>query len=133
MRRHLSVATLSVTTLSAAASSALAAAALIAVPGTAAAQEQFCIPIENYTGTPRCMVIDPAAPVAPGSLGYGSFGTGSLADLLAGVINAGSTTLSLDIPIATGSYAPGSFGSYGPEAAIGQLFVGSLGSLAGAS
>jgi hypothetical protein len=68
---------------------------------------------------------------AAGSFGYGSFGTGSLADLITGLINSASVTLSVDVPNSTGSYAPGSLGSYGPEAAIGQLSVGSIGSVGG--
>lgn len=121
------------TSILATATSALAAAALIAGAGTAAAEQKFCIPIETHVGGIRCMTMTPAEAAALGSLGYGSLGTGSLLDLLTGGINTGSTALSLDIPNATGSYAPGSLGSYGPEAAIGELSVGSIGSLGGAS
>ncbi|MDV8002048.1 hypothetical protein [Rhodococcus sp. IEGM 1408] len=124
---------------------ALAAGSILAGAGTAAAQEvpvptptdlevdAGCVDIETFGGVIRCMNLDPALAGQLGSLGYGSLGTGSLLDLLTGVINTGSTTLSLDVPNSTGSYAPGSLGSYGPEASIGELSVGSLGSLAGAS
>lgn len=71
--------------------------------------------------------------VAGLSLGYGSFGTGSLMGLISNLVNAGSVVLSVDVPNSTGSYAPGSFGSYGPEASIGELSVAPLGSLGGAS
>lgn len=116
------------TTTLATAATALAVAALIAGAGTAVAQAG---------GPPEQGAVAGLVPISPplgaaGSLGYGSFGTGSLVDLLSGVINTGSTTLSLDLPASTGSYAPGSTGSYGPEASIGDLFLGSLGSLGGA-
>lgn len=129
----------------AAASAALAAAALLIGAGTASAEpadqldpvdqdvEAGCVDITTWVEAVRCMNLDPATMGATGSIGYGSFGTGSLADLLTGIINTASVTLSVDVPNATGSYAPGSLGSYGPEAAIGELSVASIGSLAGAS
>lgn len=110
----------------AATTSALAALALLAGAGTAAADEP-----EN--GTIRAGLLTPALTEALGSIGYGSAGTGSLADLLTGMINTGSTALSVDLPNLTGSYAPGSVGSYGPEASVGQVLTGSLGNVAGAS
>lgn len=124
---------------------ALAAGAILAGAGTAAAQDVLppnptdlevdagCVDITTFGGFVRCMNVDAALGGQLGSLGYGSLGTGSLLDLLTGLINTGSTTLSLDVPDATGSYAPGSFGSYGPEASVGELSVGSIGSLGGAS
>lgn len=111
-------------TLLTTASSALAAAALVLGAGTAAADEP-------EQGTIRGGLLAPALTEALGSIGYGSAGTGSLMDLLTGAINLGSTTLSVDVPNSTGSYAPGSFGSYGPEASVGQLLTGSLGTVAG--
>ncbi|MFN3601613.1 MAG: hypothetical protein ACK4UY_09520 [Dietzia sp.] len=125
------------TTMLAAASSALMAAALLTGAGSAAAEPaeptpQYCVWIQTMTGN-RCMTVDPATIDALGSLGYGSFGTGSLMDLLTTIINTGSVVLSVDVPNSTGLYAPGSLGSYGPEASIGELSVGSIGSLAGAS
>lgn len=130
------------TTTLAATTSALAAVALLAGAGTAAAQdvdqpetpdEPVCLEIETFGGASRTMCLTPQTLDALGSLGYGSAGTGSLADLLTGVINTGSVALSVDLPTLTGSYAPGSFGSYGPEASVGQVLTGSIGSLAGAS
>lgn len=124
---------------------ALAAGSILACAGTAAAQDvplpnptdlevdAGCVYITTFGGIIRCMTVDAALGGQLGSLGYGSLGTGSLLDLLTGVINTGSTTLSVDVPNSTGSYAPGSLGSYGPEATIGELSVGSIGSLAGAS
>ncbi|EYT62058.1 hypothetical protein H483_0111535 [Dietzia sp. UCD-THP] len=125
------------TTMLAAASSALMTAALVVGAGSAAAApdeptEPFCVWIQTQNGL-RCMSVDPATIDALGSLGYGSFGTGSLMDLLSTIINTGSVVLSVDVPNSTGSYAPGSLGSYGPEASIGELAVGSIGSIAGAS
>lgn len=129
-------------TLAASASSALAAAALVLGAGTAAAQDvdqpdapdnPACIVIETYTGAMRTMCLTPQMLDSLGSIGYGSAGTGSLMDVLTGVINFGSTTLSVDVPNSTGSYAPGSFGSYGPEASVGQLLTGSLGTFAGST
>lgn len=133
------------TSILATATSALAAAALLAGAGAAAAQDDpppnptdlevdaGCVDIETFAGAVRCMNVDPALVGQLGSLGYGSLGTGSLVDLFSVGINTGSTTLSLDVPNSTGSYAPGSLGSYGPEASIGELSVGSIGSLGGAS
>ena len=89
-----------------------------------------CIPVQTYAGT-RIMCLTPAVAGAVGDLGYGSFGTGSLADLITQVINTGSVVLSVDVPNSTGSYAPGSVGSYGPEASVGQVAVGSIGSVGG--
>lgn len=112
---------------------ALAAAALLAGTDVAGAQETDpvgptdpdttaeCVHIPVFTGTTRCMSLDPELAAQLGSLGYGSLGTGSLLDLVTRLISTGSTVLSVDIPNSTGSYAPGSFGSYGPEASIGQL------------
>lgn len=135
--------------------SALAAAALLAGAGTAAADEVApgapvvpveevgpvdldevaeCVFLPTFTGVVRCMVLEPAELAAvTGSLGYGSLGTGSLADLLTGIINAGSVALSVDLPNATGSYAPGSTGSYGPEASVGQVLTTPIASVGGAS
>jgi hypothetical protein len=56
-----------------------------------------------------------------------------LTDLLTGLINAGSVILSVELPNATGSYAPGSLGSYGPEASIGDVLTIPVASLGGAS
>lgn len=128
-------------TIHATTASALAAAALIVGAGTAAAADPeapaddspTCVFIEIYDGTLRCMTVLPGMTEALGSIGYGSAGTGSLMDLLTGAINLGSTTLSVDVPNSTGSYAPGSFGSYGPEASVGQLLTGSLGTVAGST
>ncbi len=93
-----------------------------------------CVVIPTYTGLARCMSFEPAVLAAvAGSFGYGSLGTGSLADLLTGILNAASVGLSVDLPIATGSYAPGSTGSYGPEASVGQVLTIPLASLGGAS
>lgn len=128
----------------ASAASALAAATLLGGAGAAHADDvddeptidpdaKPCILIETYTGVVRSMCLFPAAVDGGDStLGYGSFGTGSLADLLSGIINTGSVVLSVDVPNSTGSYAPGSTGSYGPEASVGQVLTGSLGSLDGA-
>ncbi|MFN3339797.1 MAG: hypothetical protein ACK40Z_08875 [Dietzia sp.] len=125
------------TTMLAAASTALTAAALLTGAGSATAAPAeptapYCVWIQTLNGT-RCMSVDPATIDVLGSLGYGSLGTGSLMDLLTTIINTGSVVLSVDVPNSTGSYAPGSLGSYGPEASIGELSVGSVGSLAGAS
>ena len=57
----------------------------------------------------------------------------TLMDLLTGLINAGSVILSVELPNATGSYAPGSLGSYGPEASIGDVLTIPVASLGGAS
>ena len=123
--------------------SALAAATLVAGAGAAHADDVDagpavdpdatpCIYITTYTGGVRSMCLFPSAEGGGGSsLGYGSFGTGSLADLLTGILNTGSVVLSVDVPNSTGSYAPGSTGSYGPEAAIGQILTGSLGAVGG--
>ena len=126
--------------------SALASAALLTGAGTAAADEEQpmtpvdldtpagCVFIESFTDAVRCMNLDPAQLAAvTGSFGYGSFGTGSLADLLTGIINAGSVVLSVDLPNSTGSYAPGSTGSYGPEASVGEILTIPIASLGGAS
>ncbi|MDX2357877.1 hypothetical protein [Dietzia sp. PP-33] len=127
------------TTILAAASTALTAAALLAGAGTATAApteesaEPYCVEITTFTNAGRCMTITPEMIDSLSSLGYGSFGTGSLMDLLSMIINTGSVALSVDLPNATGSYAPGSLGSYGPEASIGTLSVGPVASLAGAS
>lgn len=124
-------------TLLATASSALAAAALLVGAGTVGAQTcPEVIDAEQVDAGDRatvpCRGLAPVSAGEPGSdLGYGSLGTGSLMDLITMVINTGSTTLSLAVPNATGSYAPGSFGSYGPEASIGELIVGPIGSLGG--
>lgn len=128
--------------------SVFAAAALLAGAGTAAADEAppvsdplpqlelgtpaGCVKIPTFFG-PRSACLDPAELAAvSGSLGYGSAGTGSLADLLTGLLNAGSVGLSVDLPNATGSYAPGSTGSYGPEASVGQILTIPIASLGGA-
>ncbi|WP_010539862.1 hypothetical protein [Dietzia alimentaria] len=130
------------TTTIAAITSALTAAALVLGAGTSAAEdavppgtpdEPNCVVIETFAGAKRIMCLTPQMDGAPSSLGYGSFGTGSLAGLLSGIINAGSVALSVDLPNLTGSYAPGSLGSYGPEASIGQVLTGSVGSAGGAS
>lgn len=130
------------TTILATTTSVLTAAALVLGAGTAAAEdavppgttdEPTCVGIKTFEGRSRIMCLTPQMLGAPGSLGYGSAGTGSLADLLSGVINAGSVALSVDLPNLTGSYAPGSLGSYGPEASIGQVLTGSVGSAGGAS
>ena len=128
-------------TVFATAASALAALTMVVGAGAAQAEEVdnnfvpdpdavVCVPIETFTGT-RIMCLTPAVAGAVGNLGYGSFGTGSLADLITQVINTGSVVLSVDVPNSTGSYAPGSVGSYGPEASVGQVAVGSIGSVGG--
>lgn len=125
------------------AASALAALSMVLGAGAAQAQDTeddpvidpdavVCITIETYTGT-RDMCLTPRMADVVGSLGYGSLGTGSLADLLTRVINTASVVASVDVPNSTGSYAPGSLGSYGPEASIGEVFTASTGSAAGAS
>lgn len=123
--------------------SALAAATLVAGTGVAHAEDveeppkydpdaEVCVFITTYTGVVRPMCLFPTAGEGGGaSLGYGSFGTGSLADLLTGIINTGSVVLSVEVPNSTGSYAPGSTGSYGPEASVGQVLTGSVGSAGG--
>lgn len=135
------------TTTLAATASALTAAALLTGAGTAAADEPDdkvgpvdteiaagCVYIPTFGGGDRCLNLDQAvSAVAAGSIGYGSFGTGSLMDLLSGLINTGSVILSVELPNATGSYAPGSLGSYGPEASIGNLLALPIASLGGAS
>lgn len=128
----------------ASAATALAAATMLAGAGAAHADEPGpqtdltkraeCIHIETFTGI-RSACLDPAEAGQLGSIGYGSFGTGSLADLLTGAVNLGSVALSVAGPNSVGStgfYLPGSTGSYGPEASIGELLTGSLGSLGGA-
>ena len=128
----------------ASAATALAAATMLAGAGAAHADEPVpqtdltkraeCIRIETFTGI-RGACLDPAEAGQLGSIGYGSFGTGSLADLLTGAVNLGSVALSVAGPNSVGStgfYLPGSTGSYGPEASIGELLTGSLGSLGGA-
>lgn len=95
--------------------------------------DPFCVWITTFAQLSRCMAAGPDEVDSLSSLGYGSLGTGSLADLLSTVINTGSVVLSVDVPNSTGSYAPGSLGSYGPEAAIGALLVSPIGSIAGAS
>lgn len=124
----------------AALATALAAATLVTGAGTAAAEdagpqedarsERQCLLTQTFMG-PRCMNLDPATFDANGTLGYGSFGTGSLADLMNGIVNFGSVALSMDVPNSTGSYAPGSLGSYGPEASVGEVLVGSVTPLGG--
>ncbi|AWH91073.1 hypothetical protein [Dietzia lutea] len=110
--------------------SALAAAALLTGAGAASAQETED---SEGPGTIRSGLLSPAVSEAIGSIGYGSLGTGSLMDLLSGLINTGSVVLSVDVPNSTGSYAPGSLGSYGPEASIGELVTLPIASLGGAS
>lgn len=118
------------TTLAATVSALAAAALLTTGAGAATAQE----PEDSEgSGTIRSALLSPAVSEAIGSIGYGSLGTGSLMDLLSGLINTGSVALSVDVPNATGSYAPGSLGSYGPEASLGEIFLIPIGSLAGAS
>ncbi|HIW67172.1 MAG TPA: hypothetical protein H9878_03445 [Candidatus Dietzia merdigallinarum] len=129
----------------ASAATALAAATMLAGAGAAHADEPGpqtdltkraeCILIETFRGVNRQACLDPAEAGQLGSIGYGSFGTGSLADLLTGAVNLGSVALSVAVPNSVGStgfYLPGSTGSYGPEASIGELLTGSLGSLGGA-
>lgn len=124
------------------AAGALAAGALLIAAPAAGAQvvdtvdpvdldvDAGCVIVQIFTGKSSCATLEPADLLeAAGSLGYGSFGTGSLMDLLTGAINTGSVLLSVDLPNSTGSYAPGSFGSYGPEAIIGQLSTTLTGSL----
>ncbi|UVE94254.1 hypothetical protein [Dietzia sp. B32] len=118
------------TTTLAAAASALAAAALLTGAGTAAADEPD-EPAEM--GTIRSLLLAPNVGEALGSIGYGSLGTASLMDLLGQLINTGSVVLSVDLPNSTGSYAPGSLGSYGPEASIGDVLTIPVASLGGAS
>lgn len=118
------------TTTLAATVSALTAAALLTGAGTAAAEESDDAP---GPGTIRSGLLAPVVGETLGVIGYGSFGTGSLMDLLSGLINTGSVVLSVDLPNATGSYAPGSLGSYGPEASIGDLLTIPIASLGGAS
>ncbi|HHX85267.1 MAG TPA: hypothetical protein GX694_08060 [Actinomycetales bacterium] len=122
----------------------LAASALVAGAGTAAAEDgegssgpttdltvrPGCVVIELFTGRARCLDLDPElVETLGGSLGYGSLGTGSLMDLVSLIVSTGSAVLSLEIPNATGSYAPGSLGSYGPEASLGHLSATLTGSL----
>ena len=123
--------------------SALAAATLVVGAGAASAEDvgdgpevdpdaEVCIWIKDFADRDRIACLFPSGNGGGGSdLGYGSFGTGSLADLLSGVINTGSVVLSVGVPNSTGSYAPGSTGSYGPEASIGQLLTGSIGAVGG--
>lgn len=126
--------------------SALAAAALLTGAGTATAEQidevdtvdldtaAGCVYVPTFVSGARCMNLEPAIlAAATGSIGYGSLGTGSLMDLISGVINTGSVLLSVDVPNATGSYAPGSLGSYGPEASIGEVLTVPIASLGGAS
>ena len=125
--------------------STLAAAALLTGAGAATAQTgepvgpvepdtaAGCVYVVVFPKTERCMNLDPAMIAAAGSIGYGSLGTGSLMDLLSGLINTGSVALSVGVPNSTGSYAPGSLGSYGPEASLGEILLIPIGSLAGAS
>ena len=133
------------------AATALTAAALLAGGGTATAEEADpadtvdtvdpvdtdaragCVYISVFPRESRCMNVDPAEFAPTTGSGYGSFGTGSLMDLLSGLINTGSVVLSVDLPNSTGSYAPGSLGSYGPEASIGGLLTLPTASLGGAS
>ena len=94
--------------------SALAAATLVAGAGAAHADERDagpeidpdanpCIFITTYTNVVRAMCLYPSvAADGVGGFGYGSFGTGSLADLLTGFVNAGSVVLSVDVPNSTG-------------------------------
>ncbi|WP_314037633.1 hypothetical protein [Dietzia sp. CH92] len=129
----------------AAAVSAFAAAALLTGAGAAAAQPggegpavdpdvpAGCVYIPTTAGPVRCMSLDPVRGAVAGSIGYGSLGTGSLMDLLSELINTGSVVLSVDVPNGTGVYAPGSLGSYGPEASLGEILLIPIGSLAGAS
>ncbi|WP_404850818.1 hypothetical protein [Dietzia kunjamensis] len=134
------------TTTLAAIVTAFTTAALVATAGPAAADDGEpvdpvdtdvpggCVIIETYTQALRCMNLEPAAATAATlSLGYGSLGTGSVMDLLSGLINTGSVILSVELPNATGSYAPGSLGSYGPEASIGDVLTIPVASLGGAS
>lgn len=134
------------TTTLAATVSTLAAAALLTGAGTATAEQidrvdpvdldvvAGCVDIYIFADVTRCMNLEQAVfDAATGSIGYGSFGTGSLMDLLSGLINTGSVVLSVDLPNSTGSYAPGSLGSYGPEASIGNLLTIPVASLGGAS
>lgn len=111
-------------------STAIAAAALLTGAGAAAAQEPD---EQEELGTIRSGLLAPVIGGALSSIGYGSLGTGSLMDLLTGLVNGGSVVLSVDVPNSTGSYAPGSQGSYGPEASIGELALIPIGSLSGAS
>ncbi|AVM64244.1 MULTISPECIES: hypothetical protein [Dietzia] len=101
----------------------LAASALVAGAGTAAAEDV------GEKGTVGGLTPVEALETLGGSLGYGSLGTGSLMDLVSLIVSTGSAVLSLEIPNATGSYAPGSLGSYGPEASLGHLSATLTGSL----
>ena len=134
------------TTTLAAIVTAFTTAALVATAGPAAADDGEPVdPVDTvlldetatteiYTQALRCMNLEPAAATAATlSLGYGSLGTGSVMDLLSGLINTGSVILSVELPNATGSYAPGSLGSYGPEASIGEALTIPVASLGGAS
>ena len=114
-------------TILATAASALAAAALVAGAGTAAADDG------EEQGTIPERLLSPAMIDSLGSIGYGSAGTGSLMDLVTGVINFGSTTLSLDVPSSIGWYAPGSTGSYGPLAPVGEVLTASVAVIGGTS
>lgn len=110
------------------AASALAATALVAGAGTAAAEEA------GEQRSIRAGLLTPSVGETTGSFGYGSGGTGSLMDLITGVINVGSTTLSVDVPNSVGStgfYAPGSFGSYGPLVPFGEVLTASVGVIGG--
>mgnify|MGYP001295981020 FL=1 len=116
---------------------ALATTALVAGAGTAAADapgaeeeltpETRCLITETFA-QPRCLNLLPSTDLGRTAADAGA---GSLGGLVTGSLHLGSMTLSLDIPNSTGSYAPGSHGSYGPEAAIGRILVGSVGPLGG--
>ena len=120
------------TTTFAATVSTLAAAAMMTGAGAATAEE---MEEASEKGAIRSGLLAPVVRGAVGGIdiGYGSFGTGSLMDLLSIMINTGSVVLSLDVPNSTGSYAPGSTGSYGPEASIGDILTIPIASLGGAS
>lgn len=125
-------------TVTALTTAGLAAAVLVAGGGAATAQtapEQAptCIEITIYTGKTICLRVDGPGAAGTGSLGYGSAGTGSLSDVLSQLVVTGSNVLSLELPLSTGSLAPGSTGSYGPEASLGELSATSTGQVIGGS
>ena len=99
----------------ASAATTLAAATMLAGAGAAHADEPGpqtdltkraeCLRIETFTGI-RSACLDPAETGQLGSIGYGSFGTGSLADLLTGELGAARDPATAPVPSPDGLSDP---------------------------
>lgn len=120
-----------------AAASAAALAAGLAAPAQAQetdleVTEPQCILVTNYQERLICANTMPTDPEPGMSLGYGSLGTGSIADLSSEVANQGSLVMSLYIPGSLdqmGSTSPQSTAHSGDFLPLGSLVETSAGAL----